>query len=251
MLVFNLVCFGTVGITLWAIQMLWIPLFAAGVINGLGHYVGYRNYEVKDASRNITPWGLLLGGEELHNNHHAFATSARFSSKWYEIDTGWWMIKFLSIFGLAKPKRIMPTPKMDQDKTDIDSDTITALITYKFQVMSRYAQEVIYPALHHEKKQADRKRRKMFRHARTILIRDASIMKRNQQVKLANLLDNFQSLKVAYQFRLKLQEIWGKGTASQKELLEAVQEWCQQAEATRLEALQRFSGLLKTYVPQN
>lgn len=250
MLATNLICFGTVGITIWAIQMLWIPLFAAGVINGLGHYIGYRNFEVKDASRNIVPIGMLLGGEELHNNHHAFATSAKFSAKWWEIDTGWWMIKFLGLFGLAKAKRILPQPKVNAAKTSIDTDTLRALITYRFQVMSRYAREVIAPSLRQERKSACKEAKRLLRSARTVLVRDASIMKTSQKARLAAVLENFQQLRVIYQFRLKLQEVWSRSTANQKELMDALQEWCQQAEATRIEVLQRFSMLLKTYVPQ-
>lgn len=249
LLLLNLICFGTIGITLWAVQMIWIPFFAAGVINGLGHYVGYRNFEVKDASRNIVPLGIVLGGEELHNNHHAYATSAKFSAKWWEVDTGWWIIKLLESIGLAKPKRILPKPKMEPTKTAIDGDTLKALISYKFQVMSAYARHVILPTLHQEKQSAG-KMKHLLRNARTVLVRDASIMKTKQKARLATVLDNFQKLRVIYQFKMRLQEIWGRGTASQKELCDALQEWCHAAEATRIEVLARFSSLLKTYVPQ-
>lgn len=250
MLAVNLLLFGTLGLTIWALQMAWIPLFAAGVINGIGHYWGYRNFEVKDASRNIIPIGFFLGGEELHNNHHAYATSAKFSAKWWELDMGWMMIRLLQVFGLAKPKRVVPTPRMQDSKTSIDADTIKALITYRFQVMSRYTREVIAPMLKEEKLRASEASRSMLSRAYTLLIRDDSIMKASQKTRLAVVLENFQSLRMVYQFRLKLQEIWSRSTASQKELLEALQEWCRQAEATGNEALLRFSQRLKTYVPQ-
>lgn len=250
MAIIDLLCFGLVGVTIWAIQMAWIPFFAAGVVNGIGHYWGYRNYESKDASRNIFPIGFFIGGEELHNNHHAFATSAKFSTKWWEFDIGWAMIRFLQVFGLAKPKRVVPKPKMLLTKTHIDKDTIKAVISYRLQVMSRYTREVIIPLLREEKQRAGTTGQALLKKARTILTRDDSIMKAAQKTRLAHLLENFQSLRVVYQYRVRLQEIWGRSTASQKELIEALQEWCQQAEATGIEALHRFSRMLKTYVPQ-
>lgn len=246
----DILLFGTMGITIWALQMVWIPFFAAGVVNGIGHFWGYRNFEVKDASRNIIPLGVFIGGEELHNNHHAYATSAKFSAKWWEIDSGWYVIRFLQLFGLARPKRVVPKPLMNPAKNQIDIDTLSALITYRFQVMARYAREVILPAVRQEKKQADKGSRSLLRRARIVLMRDASLMKTTQHQRLMTVLENFQSLRVVYQFRLRLQDIWSRRTASQKELIEALQEWCQQAEASGIEALLRFSNRLKMYVPQ-
>ncbi len=250
MLITDVVLFGVPGITIWALQMAWIPFFAAGVVNGIGHYWGYRNFEVKDASRNIVPFGIFIGGEELHNNHHAYGTSAKFSTKWYEIDTGWLVIRALQCFGLAKPKRVIPKPRVNANKTIVDADTLSALITYRFQVMSRYTREVISPMLKEERKRASSAGRSLLSRASTLLIRDDFILQAAQKTRLANVLANFQSLRVVYQFRMKLQDIWGRSTATQKELLEALQEWCRQAEATGNEALLRFSQRLKTYVPQ-
>jgi stearoyl-CoA desaturase (delta-9 desaturase) len=250
MLVINLVLFGAMGLTIWAVQMAWIPFFAAGVVNGIGHYWGYRNFEVKDASRNIIPLGIFIGGEELHNNHHAYATSAKFSAKWWELDSGWFVIRLLQLFHLATPKRILPKPKMLSTKTHIDTDTLKALIHYRFQVMARYTRDVIIPAWREEKKRAGKAGHSLLSRARTVLIRDASIMEASQKICLAKVLENSQSLRVVYQFRIKLQEIWSRSTASQKDLLDALQEWCQQAEATGIETLLRFANRLKTYVPQ-
>ncbi len=250
MLIIDLVLFGPIGLSIWAIQMAWIPFFAAGVVNGIGHYWGYRNFEVKDESRNIIPIGFFIGGEELHNNHHAFATSAKFSSKWYEFDIGWLAIRALQLFGLAKPKRVMPKPKMLATKTQVDMDTIKALISYRFQVMARYTRDVMLPMLRDERKRAGSASLKLLQRARTLLVRDTTHMQAAQKKRLASVLENFQSLRVVYQYRMKLQDIWSKSTASQKELLDALQEWCQQAEATGIETLRRFVRLLKTYVPQ-
>lgn len=250
MLIINLACFGVLGLTIWALQMAWIPLFAAGVVNGIGHYWGYRNFESKDASRNIIPLGIFIGGEELHNNHHAYASSAKFSAKWWEIDMGWWVIRLLQVFRLASPKKVLHKPRLLQGKTYIDTDTLKAIITYRLQVMSRYTNEVVLPALREEKKRAGKAGRSLLRRAGTVLVRESSIMKASQQLCLANVLDNFHSLRVVYQFRLALQDIWSRRTANQKELIEALQEWCRQAEATGIETLNRFASHLKTYMPQ-
>lgn len=250
MLIINLICFGTLGLTIWALQMAWIPLFAAGVVNGIGHYWGYRNFESKDASRNILPLGIFIGGEELHNNHHAYASSAKFSAKWWEIDIGWWVIRLLQFFRLASPKRVLHKPRLLKDKTCIDTDTLKAIITYRLQVMSRYTNEVVLPALREEKKRASKASRTLLRRASTVLVRESSIMKASQKLCLANVLENFHSLRVVYQFRIALQDIWSRRTANQKELIDALQEWCRQAEATGIEALNRFAAHLKTYMPQ-
>jgi stearoyl-CoA desaturase (Delta-9 desaturase) len=250
MLLIDLALFGMIGLSIWAIQMAWIPFFAAGVVNGIGHYWGYRNYESKDASRNIFPIGFFIGGEELHNNHHAYATSAKFSTKWWEFDIGWSMIRLLQVFRLAKPKRVVPKLKSLPNKTNIDTETLKALIINRLQILSSYSRDVVLPALREEKKRAGKAGRSLLTRAKTVLIRDDSILKASHKVRLANVLENFQSLQVVYQFRMKLQDIWGRTTASQKELLDALQEWCQQAEETGIETLRQFAARLKTYVPQ-
>lgn len=242
--------FGLVGVSMWAIQMAWIPFFAAGVVNGIGHYWGYRNYECKDASRNIFPIGFFIGGEELHNNHHAFGTSAKFSVKWWEFDIGWMAIRMLQFFGLAKAKRVVPKVKLNEAKTQIDADTIKAVITHRLQVLSRYTREVVLPILNEEKKRATNASYNLLSRAKVVLTRDSAVLKSIHQSRLASILENFQSLQVVYQFRVRLQDIWSRSTASQKELLEALQEWCSQAEATGIEVLQRFSLRLRTYVTQ-
>jgi stearoyl-CoA desaturase (delta-9 desaturase) len=249
-LVVNLVLFGPIGLTIWAIQMAWIPFFAAGVVNGIGHYVGYRNFEVADASRNIVPLGCFIGGEELHNNHHTYATSAKFSVKWWEFDTGWFVIRLLQFFGLAKPKRTPPKLEVMPNKRSIDVDTLKAVLTNRFQVMARYSKEVILPVLEEERNRAGKAGQLLLRRARVLLIRDTSLVNKSGQTHLKNMLDHYRSLNVVYQFRLKLQNIWAKSTASPTELLEALQDWCRQAEATRINALHNFVTRLRGYIPQ-
>ena len=139
MLVTNVILLGPIGITVFAVQMLWIPFLAAGVINGIGHYWGYRNFQPADASTNIIPWGILVGGEELHNNHHAYATSAKLSNRWYEFDIGWLYIRILETLGLAHVKKIAPKLVLDNSKTSCDLATLQAVLTHRYEVIAKYA----------------------------------------------------------------------------------------------------------------
>lgn len=249
MLTIDLVLFGPVGLSIWAVQMAWIPFFAAGVINGVAHYVGYRNFECQDASRNISPIGFFIGGEELHNNHHTYATSAKFSVKWWEFDMGWFVIRALQLFGLAKPKRVSPKPQLIPGKAAVDVETLKAILTNRFQVMARYSKDVIMPVLREERHRAGLAGNAILRKMKTLLIRETSLVADSDQEQLAKVLANYGSLNVVYQFRLRLQSIWARSTATQKELVDALQDWCRQAEATGIEALRDFVKHLKAYVP--
>ena len=143
LLIADVLLFGVVGAAVWAVQMAWIPFLAAGVINGIGHYWGYRNFKSPDTSTNVSPIGILIGGEELHNNHHTFATSAKFSVKWYELDIGWWYIRVLSLFGLAKPRIPAAHQEMviDPSRNQIDADTIEVLLDHKYHLMASLSKE--------------------------------------------------------------------------------------------------------------
>ncbi len=246
MLGIDVLLFGALGLTIWAIQMAWIPFFAAGVVNGIGHYVGYRNFECQDASRNIFPIGFFIGGEELHNNHHTFGTSAKFSVRWFEFDLGWLLIRGLQLLGLAKPKRVPPKVKFESNKLVVDLDTLKTILTNRFSVMSHYSKNVILPVLREERRRAGEAGGAMLRRIKKALIREVSLVDQSDHTQLAHVLETYQALQVVYQFRLKLQHIWVKSTASQTELLEALQEWCRQAEATGIQALHEFVGRLKT-----
>ncbi len=250
MLLIDIALFGPIGITIWAVQMAWIPFFGAGLINGIGHYVGYRNYECQDASRNISPIGFFIGGEELHNNHHTFATSAKFSVKWWELDVGWCLIRLLQCFGLAKPKRVPPRLSEMPGKASVDSETLKAILTNRFQVMAHYSKEVILPVLREETHRAGKAGSAMLRRVKKLLIRETSLVSPSGQKTLAHVLEDYRALGVVYQFRMKLQSIWAKSAATQNELLEALQEWCRQAEATGINALREFVKRLKAYVSQ-
>src|SRR2546427_1443010 len=142
MLMIDLVLCGPIGLTIWAVQMAWIPITAAGIVNGLGHYWGYRNFSSEDASRNIVPWGIVIGGEELHNNHHAYGTSAKLSSRWYEIDLGWVYIRTLEAFKLAKVRKVAPRLKFNRAKLNADLETLQAVITHRYAVLTSYARSL-------------------------------------------------------------------------------------------------------------
>jgi stearoyl-CoA desaturase (delta-9 desaturase) len=251
MLILNLVLFGPIGLTIWALQMVWIPFWAAGIVNGVGHYTGYRNFECQDASRNLFPIGFFIGGEELHNNHHTYATSAKFSVKWWEVDMGWCLIRLLQCMGLARPKRVPPKALLAHDKKVVDIDTLKAILAYRFQVMARYSKDVILPVLHEESCRAGRAGALMLRHVRKLVVREQSLVDPTGKKKLEKALQEYRALNVVYQFRFKLQNIWAKSTASQHELVEALQEWCHQAEATGIKVLREFVSQLKRYVPQH
>lgn len=250
MLGIDLALFGPLGLTIWAVQMMWIPFFAAGVINGIGHYLGYRNFECQDASRNIIPIAFFIGGEELHNNHHTFATSAKFSVKWWELDLGWMVIRTLQLLGLANPKRTPPKASIVPDKKTIDIDTLKAILTNRFQVLAQYSRKVIMPVFREERLRCGTNLEIGLRKMRTLLVREPSLVDATGQQQLAHALTRYHSLETVYQFRAKLQNIWAKSTATQNELLASLQEWCRQAEATGIAALSDFVSQLKTYIPQ-
>jgi stearoyl-CoA desaturase (delta-9 desaturase) len=247
----DLFFFGLPGISIWAIQMMWIPLFAAGVINGIGHYWGYRNFECQDAARNIVPWGFWIGGEELHNNHHTFASSAKFSVKWWEFDIGWMYIRILSCLGLAKVKKLPPKLAMDAGKLHVDLDTVKAVIGNRFQVMSNYYKNVIRPILKQEKNNLldTKQEKKLFSRAGRLLRREHCLLTAKAKIHLSNLLEAREQLRVVYAYKESLQNIWMRTATTQKDLIDALQQWCRQAEESGLEVLRQFAQQLKGYVP--
>ncbi len=249
MFVLDVMLFGLAGIAIWGIQMLWIPIMAAGVVNGIGHWWGYRNYECPDAATNIVPWGILIGGEELHNNHHTFASSAKLSSKAWEFDIGWMYIRLLEVAGLARVKKVAPKPLVVR-KESVDMDTLSALITHRFRVMASYGKEVVGRVYKEELRKADKAYHGLFRRARALLIREESLMDAEARRKLETVLSHSHTLNTVYQYKQRLQEIWKRSTETQENLLHALQEWCRQAEATGIKSLQDFAEKLRGYSMQ-
>lgn len=245
LLVIDLLLFGIIGLSVWAIQMIWIPFFAAGVINGLGHHAGYRNFECKDAARNVSPWGILIGGEELHNNHHTFPNSPKLSAKPWEFDIGWLYIKILCALKLANVKHKKPISYTDKGKKHIDAETIMAIINNRFQIMVHYRKQVIKPIIKIEKSLTENK--KLFRRAHRLLARETSLVKPCHQERITHLLEHSHILKTIYEKRLALQAIWQTAFTDKNERIDALKEWCQQAEASGIKALADFASLLRSY----
>ncbi|WOA31698.1 DesA family fatty acid desaturase [Alloalcanivorax xenomutans] len=246
----NVVLFGFAGVTIWAVQMMWIPLFAAGVINGIGHYWGYRNFECKDASRNILPWGILIGGEELHNNHHTYPSSAKLSVRRFEFDMGWAWIRLFEMLGLAKVKKLAPKPVLATARPSVDLDTLRALVQHRFQVMAHYRRTVIKPVFQQERARACETTRGFYRRARALLYRDQRFFKPRHQQRLERLTEHNHTLATIYEYRLRLQEIWGQTSRNSAEMLDALKQWCREAEESGIHALQDFVTALKGYQPQ-
>jgi stearoyl-CoA desaturase (delta-9 desaturase) len=249
MLLIDLLLFGVAGITVWAVQMLWIPIMAAGVINGVGHAWGYRNFETPDAATNVLPWGILIGGEELHNNHHAFPSSARLSMRWWEFDIGWLYIRLLALLGLAKVKKLPPRATIVEGKQVVDMDTLKALLVARMHVIRRYSIEVLQPVARAELCRSERHCRRLARRAQKLLGSDR--LNDRNRAHLEGILANSQQLKVVYQFREQLRQIWERNAPSQEALLKALQDWCQHAEETGIQALEGFSRNLRGLVLVN
>ncbi len=247
MLAADVLLFGAYGITMWAVQMVWIPFFAAGVINGLGHYWGYRNFEVADASTNLTNVAFFIGGEELHNNHHAYPGSAKFSLKWWEFDIGWLYIRLMSWLGLARVKKVAPRPVIVRGKTRVDMETLRAVIVSRMHIMAQYAKNVTLPVFKEQLRRADSQYRQLLKQARQALLREDNRVSPVQRRSLERALSENESLQTVYEYRRRLQALWGRTYNSHEKLLQALQEWCQQAEATRIQVLQDFAQRLKGY----
>ncbi|HLW73448.1 MAG TPA: fatty acid desaturase [Gammaproteobacteria bacterium] len=246
MLIIDLALFGVIGLTIWAIQMIAIPFLAAGVVNGLGHYYGYRNFECKDAATNVVPWGIILGGEELHNNHHAFPSSAKFALRAWEFDIGWWYIRALKWLGLVRVRRVAPTPVMNQ-QAQVNLDTVQAVILNRLHVLRHYGRKVIVPAYKQEKRGACAWRHKLLAGTRRLMIRDRGLLKPTEQRHLRLALARSQALDTVYGFRLKLEKLWENKAQSNDTLLRHFQEWCHEAEQSGVASLQEFAAQLRSY----
>jgi stearoyl-CoA desaturase (delta-9 desaturase) len=248
LLVTNLILFGPIGATIWAVQMLWIPFLAAGVINGLGHYWGYRNFQSADTSTNIVPWGILIGGEELHNNHHAYATSAKLSNKWYEFDIGWLYIRMLSMLGLAQVKKVAPRVKLAAAKRECDAELLQAVITHRHDVLARYAAALKHTWL--AELQALKNgalERTDWRKLKAWLHLDSAGIPEPQRVKLSEAVKSNRVLATVHSMREELTQIWARSSASREQLVRQLDDWCKRAEASGIAALAQFSLRLRCY----
>ena len=249
MLIINLMLFGVLGLTVWAIQMAWIPVTAAGVINGIGHYWGYRNFDCKDASTNILRIGIIIGGEELHNNHHTFGTSAKLSAKWYEFDIGWLYISILAALGLAKVKKVAPEPKFDRSKLVADLDTLHAVVANRYDVMAKYARSLRSAW----REEVDQIRASsalgsgFLKSSKKLLQREPASLETSQRQQLSELFEHSSALKTMHEMRVELGAIWERSHFTSEQLLQQLRDWCARAEASGIRSLREFSLRLRTY----
>lgn len=244
----NLLLFGLPGVALWAIQMAWIPFWAAGVVNGLGHWWGYRNFESADTSTNLTPWAFWIGGEELHNNHHAFPSSARFSMRRWEFDIGWAAIRGLQAVGLAKVLRVAPSMDVRPNIAVPDAETLKALLSHRFQAMTDYQRNVFVPALREEAAFAGAKLRKLLpRRMRRGLVNDGRWLKPDCRAELSSWVEQRPRIRVLVEHRARLAALLEARGNDAAERLKLLQAWCHEAEASGIAALQNYAARLKGY----
>ena len=249
MLIVDILLFGPIGLTVWAVQMLWIPVTAAGVINGVGHYYGYRNFQVEDASTNIVPWGILIGGEELHNNHHAYASSARLSNKWYEFDIGWLYIRLMEIVGLAEVKKLAPTVKIATGKARCDLQTLQAVITHRYDVLARFTRLVKATCADELRKILERRPGHTIdlQSVKRWLHLDAKLVPAKEKAELEEVLKTSKVLDTVYTMRQELVMLWQRSTANKEQLLSQLEDWCHRAERSGIAPLREFSLTLRCY----
>ena len=250
MLIINVALFGVVGLSVWAVQMAWIPIWAAGVINGAGHYWGYRNFEATDASTNVSPWGLIIGGEELHNNHHTYPTSAKFSIKPFEFDIGWGYIRAMEMIGWAKVRKTAPQMKTGELKAVADKDTLEAIIANRYEVMARYARELrgaCAAELAKLKDAGDQHSDKFnqFKAAKRWLHRDAEKIPAVYQAQLDGARAASPVLDKLVTMREELRQLWTRTNVSAEQLVHDLQAWCRKAEESGIAELKAFAQGLR------
>jgi stearoyl-CoA desaturase (delta-9 desaturase) len=247
MLLVNIALFGAAGIAIWAIQMLWIPFWAAGIVNGLGHWWGYRNFETSDTATNLTPWGVWIGGEELHNNHHAFPSSAKFALRRFEFDIGWAAIRMFEAVGLAKVLRVAPSLDVRPNIPMPDSETLKALLSHRFQAMTDYYRGVMLPALREEAAHAGDSLRALPRKWRKAMADNGRWLDDTSREKLQAWVSNRPKLATLVEYRARLAAVLEERQQDAATTLARLQEWCREAEASGNRALQEFAGRLRGY----
>lgn len=256
MLSIDLALFGLVGLAVWAVQMAWIPFWAAGVVNGVGHAIGYRNFASPDTSTNVFPWGIVIGGEELHNNHHAYGTSAKFSSKWYEFDLGWCYISILRFFKLAQVKKVAPKLRLaPADKAavaDISLDTLQGVITHRYEILARYADVIRHTASEEISRltsASDDERHKLslLKRCSDWIGRGDEVLNEAQRAQLQNVLNDEGKLSTVVQMQVELARLWESSSASSEQLLADLRAWVQRAQQSGIDSLEQFALRLRRY----
>jgi stearoyl-CoA desaturase (delta-9 desaturase) len=255
MLAIDVALFGALGLTVWAVQMAWIPFWAAGVVNGVGHYFGYRNFASPDTSTNVFPIGILIGGEELHNNHHAYGTSAKFSSKWYELDIGWVYILGLQAVGLAKVKKVAPRLRLEETgKPGVDARTLQGVIAHRFEILERYT-SIMKTACRAEltrlkasaTSNQDTSHTEALAAATHWLGRGDETLPAVERARIDQALSQTAALATLVQMRHDLAKLWDSSAASSEQLLHELQNWCQRAQHSGITSLEEFALRLRRY----
>lgn len=260
MLGIDLFLFGLLGLTVWAIQMAWIPFWAAGVVNGLGHAIGYRNFASPDTSTNVFPWGVIIGGEELHNNHHAYGTSAKFSSKWYEFDLGWCYISVFKALGLAKVKKVAPKLRLEPSVASnaplegISLATLQGVITHRYEILARYA-DIIKTTASEEiarlKPQVNKDNPNcswsLLESCNDWIGRGDDVLAPEQRAELETVAAGDSRLSILVRMQRELAGIWESSSASSEQLLSDLRTWCQRAQQSGIESLEQFALRLRRY----
>jgi stearoyl-CoA desaturase (delta-9 desaturase) len=251
MLAIDLMLFGAIGLTVWAIQMAWIPFWAAGVVNGAGHYWGYRNFASPDTSTNVFPIGILIGGEELHNNHHAYGTSAKFSSRWFEFDIGWGYLKILKALGLADIRKVAPKLRLESPKSTLDQRNLQGVIAHRYEVLARYT-GIMRQACQDEVAKLKQKGGSLvnveaMKSAVHWLGRGDETLAPDERERIDAALSQTESLSTLVQMRRELMRLWESSSASSEQLLSDLQEWCQRAQQSGIDSLQEFALRLRRY----
>ncbi len=248
MLIVNLALFGTAGAAVWAAQMLWIPINAAGIINGIGHYWGYRNFGSKDASANIVPWGIMIGGEELHNNHHTYPTSAKFSVKPFEFDLGWLYIRVFESLGLAKVKKLPPVVKLAPAKVLVDAATLQAVITHRYDVMARFARELKHTCTNEiAARRENLAQVAALRQSKRFLKLDSDMLCDDGRASLKGAAEASAPMAKLLAMREELRQMWERTNASAEQLLEDLRDWCKRAEESGIASLQAMALRVRSY----
>jgi stearoyl-CoA desaturase (delta-9 desaturase) len=243
----NILLFGVVGIIIWSIQMAWTPIFAAGGINGAGHYWGYRNYDTSDDSTNMSPVGVLIGGEELHNNHHAFPTAAKFSLKPWEFDIGWLYIKIFSAVGQINVKRLAPKTIVNMPADILDSETGYALLRSKLTVITNYTKNVLSPLMKQESKEANSDFKSLLKRSKPSMVREPHRISNQETVTLDEIFKKSSTLKTAYHLKNKLFDILHSRNLKHESFIETINAWRDEAQNEGIECLVDFSNSLKGY----
>jgi stearoyl-CoA desaturase (delta-9 desaturase) len=246
MLIINFSLFGFIGLSIWAVQMMWIPVFAAGVINGLGHYIGYRNFENPDRATNLLPLGFFIGGEELHNNHHTFATSAKFSVKWYEFDYGYMWLRILSAVKLAKIKKTIPVLRQSE-QAKLDFQTLEALVSNRYRLAITYANSLKKDCVAElTKVKANLQNSVSWGKVKKLLAKDHELLTSAEQSTIMAMCQSSPRLHNIFTMRNELSKLWQRSSMSKEQLVNALQNWCLRAEQSDIMSLRLFARQLAT-----